>query len=264
MCPRFCPSGACVLQVGCLRHTCSGTNTRTAMRSFPPEELYYITHINNLRSILEKGILSHERIEQLKLEYTSIYNDEVISRRKNKLTPRGKSLWHYVNLYFQPRNSMLFKVVHDSQIREENLVVIGVSNKVLREHSVLITDGNAANYPTQFYSCAEGLVMLKHQWPIIQRETWNEGIGTKRKMMAEVWCLSKSSRIAFVRCTSLTLWQNIKRRELLASVEFPSFKNVTCSLNSTLMMGGRLMWFFFRSHWALRSQGGKSPYAGSS
>ena len=155
------------------------------MRSFPPEELYYITHINNLRSILEKGILSHEKIEQLKLEYTSIYNDEVISRRKNKLTPRGKSLWHYVNLYFQPRNSMLFKVVHDSQIREENLVVIGVSNKVLREHSVLITDGNAANYPTQFYSCAEGLVMLKHQWPIIQRETWNEGIGTKRKMMAE-------------------------------------------------------------------------------
>ena len=45
------------------------------MRSFPPEELYYITHIDNLRSILEKGILSHERIAQLELKYTSIYNE---------------------------------------------------------------------------------------------------------------------------------------------------------------------------------------------
>ena len=155
------------------------------MRSFPPEKLYYITHINNLQSILEKGILSHERIEHLELKYTSIYDEEVISRRKNKLTPDGKSLWHFANLYFQPRNSMLFKIVHDNKIREENLVVIGVSKKVLIEHGVLITDGNAANYPTQFYSCAKGLEMLKHQWSIIQRESWNEGIGTKRKMMAE-------------------------------------------------------------------------------
>lgn len=155
------------------------------MRSFPPEKLYYITHINNLQSILEKGILSHERIEQLELKYTSIYDEEVISRRKNKLTPDGESLWHFANLYFQPRNSMLFRIVHDNKTREENLVVIGVLKKVLRENNVLITDGNAANSPTQFYSYAEGIEMLKHQWPIIQRESWNEGIGTKRKMMAE-------------------------------------------------------------------------------
>ena len=155
------------------------------MRSFPPEELYYITHINNLQSILEKGILSHERIEQLELKYTSIYDEEVVNIRKDKLTPDGESLWHFANLYFQPRNSMLFRIIHDSKIREASLVVIGVSKKVLIEHDILITDGNAANYPTQFYSYAEGFKMLKYQWPIIQRDSWNEGIGTKRKMMAE-------------------------------------------------------------------------------
>ena len=155
------------------------------MRSFPPEELYYITHTNNLRSILEKGILSHERIEQLELEYTSIYDEEIVSNRKNKLTPSGNSLWYYANLYFQPRNSMLFRVVNDRQPNDRNIVVIGVSKKIMRGHGVLITDGNAANYPTQFYSFATGLEMLKHQWHIIQRESWNEGIGTKRKMMAE-------------------------------------------------------------------------------
>ncbi len=99
------------------------------MRWFPPKELYYITHANNLKSILEKGILSHERIEQLGLKYNSIYNEEVISKRKNKLTPDGESLWHFANLYFQPRNSMLFRIVHDNKIREESLVVIGISRR---------------------------------------------------------------------------------------------------------------------------------------
>ena len=128
------------------------------MRSFPPEELYYITHIDNLQSILEKGILSHARSAQLKLEYTSIYNEEVVSIRRNKITPDGKSLWHYANLYFQPRNPMMYSIVNTRD--KENLVVISISNKVLHEHDVLVTDGNAANAPTQFYSQSDGLKSL--------------------------------------------------------------------------------------------------------
>ena len=95
------------------------------MRSFPPEELYYITHIDNLRSILEKGILSHERIEQLELGYTSVYSEEVVSICKNKLTPAGKSLWHYANLYFQPRNPMMYSVVNTKN-RDKRLVLVDI------------------------------------------------------------------------------------------------------------------------------------------
>ena len=159
------------------------------MRSFPPEELYYITHIDNLRSILEKRILSHERIAQLKLKYTSIYNEEVVSILKNKLTPAGKSLWHYANLYFQPRNPMMYSVL--SAKEKENFVVISVSNEVLHEPGVFITDGNAANDSTQFHCLSEGLAVLKEQWDIIQSEWWNEGVGSKRKIMAE--CLVPDS-----------------------------------------------------------------------
>ena len=153
------------------------------MRSFPPQELYYITHIDNLRSILEKGILSHERIEQLELGYTSVYGEEVVSIHKNKLTPAGKSLWHYANLYFQPRNPMMYSLVKAKE--KENLVVISVSNKVLCEHGIFITDGNTANAPTQFYSRSKGLSILRKQWDIIQSEWWNEDDGSKRKIMAE-------------------------------------------------------------------------------
>ena len=159
------------------------------MRSFPPEELYYITHIDNLQSILEKGILSHARSAQLKLEYTSIYNEEVVSIRRNKTTPDGKSLWHYANLYFQPRNPMMYSIVNTRD--KENLVVISISNRVLHEYDVLVTDGNAANAPTQFYSRSEGLKILKHQWNTIRNDWWNEDVGSKRKIMAE--CLVPGS-----------------------------------------------------------------------
>ena len=156
------------------------------MRSFLPDQLYYITHIDNLESILEKGILSHEKIEQLGLNYTSIYNEEVVNIRKDKSTPGGKNLWHYANLYFQPRNSMMYSVL--SAKEKECFVVVSVSNKVLGEHGVFITDGNAANNSTQFHRLSDGLAILKKQWKIVQSEWWNEGVGSKRKIMAE--CLA--------------------------------------------------------------------------
>ena len=69
---------------------------------------------------------------------------------------------------------------------EENLVVIGVLKKVLRENRVFLSRmATQRTLQPSSTSYAEGIEMLKHQWPIIQRESWNEGIGTKRKMMAE-------------------------------------------------------------------------------
>ena len=153
------------------------------MKSFLPEQLFYITHIDNLQSILEKGILSHDSIEQQGLDYTSIYNKDIVSRRKDRLTPEGKSLWLYANLYFQPRNPMMYSVL--SEREKGNFVVVSVSNEVLREPGVFITDGNAANDSTEFHCLSEGLVILKEQWDIIQSEWWNEGVGSKRKIMAE-------------------------------------------------------------------------------
>lgn len=153
------------------------------MRSFPPEELYYISHINNLQSILKNGILSHEGIARLGLKYTPIYDKNVVSIRKDKSTPAKLSLWHYANLYFQPRNPMMYSVVHANQ--KENLVVISASKKVLYEPGAFITDGNAANAPTQFYSPAEGLKVLGRQWSIIRNEWWNKEDGSKRKIMSE-------------------------------------------------------------------------------
>ncbi len=62
--------------------------------------LYYITHIDNLPSILEKGILSHDMIEAEGLSYTQIYDSSIVERRARLSTPEGRNLWYYANLFF--------------------------------------------------------------------------------------------------------------------------------------------------------------------
>ncbi len=151
--------------------------------------LYYITHIDNLPSILEKGILSHERIEDDQVQFARIYNTEIVNVRKGKSTPSQKSLWSYANLYFQPRNPMMYRLVHESGVSD--LAVLGVSEKILHTPDIFISDGNAANTPTQFYPISSGLKVLRQQRKILQSEWWNTLDGSKRKIMAE--CLIPNS-----------------------------------------------------------------------
>lgn len=151
--------------------------------------LFYITHVENLPSILKYGILSHSEVEAKGVKYTPIYDTSIVSNRKEKSTPAGKSLWNYANIYLQPRNPMMYRVVHEKS--RKNLAVIAVRPDVLSLPGVWITDGNAANGPTQFYHLADGLKVIEKQWSIIQAEYWRSDDGSKRKIMAE--CLVPST-----------------------------------------------------------------------
>lgn len=148
------------------------------MKKLQIKSLYYITHINNLPSILERGILSHASIEAREIPFTPVYDRGIISKRKEKPTPDRRSLWEYANLYFQPRNPMMYRVVHEKD--RQNLAVVGVAAGVLNEPGVFITDGNAANDPTRFYPTPEGMKILQQQWKIIQNDWWNDLDGSKK------------------------------------------------------------------------------------
>ena len=145
--------------------------------------LYYITHVENLPSILSHGILSHGQIEARNMPFKPIYDAAIVSNRKLKATPDRASLWEYANLYFQPRNPMMYRVVHEKTSKE--IAVVGVRPDVLHEPEVLLTDGNAASGPTRFLRVSDGLKVIESQWRIIQAEYWNDLDGSKRKIMAE-------------------------------------------------------------------------------
>jgi O-acetyl-ADP-ribose deacetylase (regulator of RNase III) len=147
------------------------------------KSLFYITHVENVPSILDRGILSHGLIEAQAIPFTPIYDAAIVSNRRDKATPERASLWEYANLYFQARNPMMYRVVQEKTTK--NLAVIGVKPTALQLPEVMITDGNAASNPTRFFKAPDGLKVIESQWPVIQAEYWNDLDGSKRKIMAE-------------------------------------------------------------------------------
>jgi appr-1-p processing protein len=67
--------------------------------------LYNIQAISNIRSIMEKGILSNEKA--MGIFHKSIALNEVQARRDIVQVPGGLKLHQYANLYFDPWNPML-------------------------------------------------------------------------------------------------------------------------------------------------------------
>ena len=73
------------------------------------KEFYFITPIDNIASIFEYGLLSHNKIKASRLSHKSVAHGDVQKRREDKVIPGGRRKLHdYVNLYFNPRNSMMY------------------------------------------------------------------------------------------------------------------------------------------------------------
>jgi len=102
----------------------------------PKLEFYYMTHIENLNSILEHGILSRSLIESSGWKPKQIANLNVVKKRKEK------GLDRFANLYIHPRNAMLYQV---SKLGWENkVVVLGLGSELLNVDGVKLSLGNAA------------------------------------------------------------------------------------------------------------------------
>jgi O-acetyl-ADP-ribose deacetylase (regulator of RNase III) len=147
------------------------------------KSLFYITHKDNVSSILRYGLLSHALVLEKRVLYHAIYDSEIVGNRQTKLAPNNQSLWQFANVYFQARNPMMYRVVHEKGAGD--LAVIGLNRSVLDIPGVFITDGNAANSATSFFTPKDGLGALAEMWDIVTGEWWNSTDGSKRKIMAE-------------------------------------------------------------------------------
>jgi len=156
------------------------------MKRVSIKELYYITHVDNVPSILERGILSHGVIEEQKIPFTPVYDAQIVTKRRGIKTPDGRSLWSFANLYFQPRNPMLYRVVFFSQSADKNsIAVLGVQMSVLNRPDIFIATGNAASSLSEILPAQEGKRIIPQIREEIDKEWWTEEDGSKRKIMAE-------------------------------------------------------------------------------
>jgi hypothetical protein len=118
-------------------------------------ELYYITPIANVLSIMQHGILSHNLSFQV--PHDSVAMKEIQERRKDKAMPgTNKHLHDYANFYFDAHNPTL------SKLRNFNneICILRINAKILELPGVIISDRNASADYVSFKPVKDGLAAL--------------------------------------------------------------------------------------------------------
>jgi hypothetical protein len=120
-------------------------------------ELHCIQPIENVGSILNLGILSHERAARVK--HASVAMEEIQDRRSRVVIPgAGRKLHSYANLYVNGRNKMMFKLLHGPG--HEQLCVLRISTDVLDLDGVVVADRNASSDVVRFAPSPAGLTNI--------------------------------------------------------------------------------------------------------
>lgn len=119
--------------------------------------LFNIMPIENITSVMQFGILSHEKSKAV--FHNSVAMPEIQERREKVRVPNGLKLHQYANIYFDARNPMMYK------LREfkEKICVLAISLKVLDQEDVVITDRNASSDVVRFYEPISGIDHLDFQ-----------------------------------------------------------------------------------------------------
>jgi hypothetical protein len=131
-------------------------------------ELFYITKIGNVGSILRSGILSHNRASPV--AHARVDLDAVQERRANIRISPTRMLHDHANLYVCGRNAMMYHVINHNPIDE--ICLLRVSPDVLDLPDVVVSDGNAARrWMTRFDSAADGIAAL--DFDQVHARYWN-------------------------------------------------------------------------------------------
>ena len=147
-----------------------------ALDTYSIEYLYHMTHINNLPSILEYGLLAHGNSYQKE----DISNIEVNNRRGQEDPIYHRPIHDYVPFYFSPRNPMLYS----RREMQNTIVILKFKREIILKDGILFTDGNASSGGTYFSDDISNLGMI--DWKCIYAEYWSDFYDGKRKKMAEV------------------------------------------------------------------------------
>ena len=128
--------------------------------------LYNIQSIDNIPSIMKYGLLSYEKAS--KIEHTSIAMQEIQERRSRIVIPNGMALHKYANVYFDPRNPMLYKRKNEN----EHICILKFDCSILDFEKVVVSDRNASSDYAIFNSPEKGL--LEIDFDLVFETDWRD------------------------------------------------------------------------------------------
>lgn len=113
--------------------------------------LYNIQSIDNISSIMDRGLLSNEKADRI--AHTSIAMNAVQDRRDTVRIPNGLKLHQYANVYFDPHNPMLSA----RRNQNGNICILKFNCSILDLPGVIVSDRNASSDYASFYSPINGM-----------------------------------------------------------------------------------------------------------
>lgn len=176
---------------------------RESFKNYGVTSLWHMTHIDNIESIVNKGILSNKKAF-LNAMPVDISDHNVQKWRCKKDPIYDRELHDYVPTYFNVKNPMLFA----KRDMEQNICLIEISLSILSAKRFIFTDGNAASKNSNFYHSLNDLHRLP--WDVLNADYWNDFEDGKRKKCSEVLVLSiiPSKYIKKIYCSS---WETLNR-----------------------------------------------------
>lgn len=150
-----------------------GTKLSQALQGYGIQTLWHVTHLANLASIMEYGILSREEIHRKNLQFEDISDPSV---------QRLRTGYHnYVPLFLVLSTPMLYVCW---QRHSEAVAAIEVNIQVADFKGVQFSDGNIAASKTNIYSDPKNLQNL--DWEVIRAPWGAYSQEWKRKRSAEI------------------------------------------------------------------------------
>ena len=128
--------------------------------------LYNIQAIDNVPSIMKRGLLSNERAS--KINHVSIAMNEVQERREHVRIPNGLKLHQYANLYFDPWNPMLSR----KRSQNEEICILKFDRGVLDIEGVIVSDKNASSDYAAFFTPEVGLEYI--DFDLVYARYWTD------------------------------------------------------------------------------------------
>lgn len=157
--------------------------------------IYHITHINNLPSIIQAGGLwCDDEVAKGRVEATGIAHQHIKDRRANRIVPLapGGNLCDYVPFYFAPRSPMLYAIhtgrVEGYQGGQNDIIHLEASIENIAESDLpyVFTDGHAEMQISKFYDNLNDLDKI--DWDVMQAIYWRdtiEDMDRRRRRQAE-------------------------------------------------------------------------------
>lgn len=182
------------------------TSLSSQFNKYGIHSLWHMCHRDNIKSILQYGILSYSQAKNL-VNYIDISNTDVQSRRESYENIYNRKIHDYSPTYIKIKNPMLY-VKKDLR---EDLCIIEISLSVINDNNFIFSDGNAASSNTKFYNSTKDLVYLP--WDVLNAEFWNDFEDGKRKKCAEVliYPVIDSCHIINIHCFSTETLKKISQ-----------------------------------------------------